>query len=232
MLSLLAGLLSITCLTQLASAHGSLKAIEVGGQRYMAWQINQDQFQKPPPIRYARGCGDAGNIPISTLIPVNTGAKVKFVWDQWGSSHSGPVMTYMARCTPNCETFKGDSGPAWFKIDQMAYDKSKNPPWGSDMLGRNGATWNVTIPSSIAQGEYLRHEILGLHVAGKPNGAQFYPSCTQIKVSGSGTANPKGVALPGAYKPGDKDGILVELWKFNQGMVTYIAPGGPVWTGK
>jgi hypothetical protein len=39
---------------QLALAHGSLKAIEVAGKRYLAWQINQDQFQNPLPVRYAR----------------------------------------------------------------------------------------------------------------------------------------------------------------------------------
>lgn len=82
----------------------------------------------------------------------------------------------MARCMPNCASFKGDSGPVWVKIDQMAYDKTKTPAWGSDMLAKQGATWKVTIPRSIAPGEYLlRHEILGLHVAGKRMGAQFYP---------------------------------------------------------
>src|ERR1700759_2782578 len=119
----------------------------------------------------------------------------------------------MARCGNSCANFKGDSGPVWFKIDQMGYDKSKNPPWGSDMLAKQGATWTATIPSSIAPGEYLlRHEILALHVGGKRFGAQFYPACVQVKVSGGGSANPKGVALPGAYNPDDKQGILVELW--------------------
>jgi cellulase len=42
------------CLCHLASAHGSLKAIEVGGKQYMAWQINSDPYVKPPPVRYAR----------------------------------------------------------------------------------------------------------------------------------------------------------------------------------
>ena len=139
----------------------------------------------------------------------------------------------MAYCGASCTSFKGDSGPVWFKIDQMGYDKSKNPPWGSDMLARQNASWTATIPASIAPGEYLlRHEILGLHVAGKSMGAQFYPTCVQVKVSGSGTARPKGVSLPGAYKPEDKAGILVELWRVNQGQVQYTAPGGPVWSGK
>jgi hypothetical protein len=63
----------------------------------------------------------------------------------------------------------------------------------------------VTIPPTLAPGEYLlRHEILGLHVAGTKMGAQFYPSCTQIRVTqGGSVALPAGIALPGAYDPED-----------------------------
>ncbi|KAF2671155.1 glycoside hydrolase [Microthyrium microscopicum] len=231
------------------AAHGSLKAVEVNGKKYMAWQINADPYEKGPLVRYARRvlnegpvkdftgkgitCGDAGNQAAAGIIPVNAGDKVKLIWDQWGSSHSGPVMDYMAKCTgsDNCASFKGDSGPVWVKIDQAGYDTKLNPPWASDRLGRQNATWTTTIPKSLAPGDYLlRHEILGLHVAGKRMGAQFYPTCVQIKLTSSGTANPKGIALPGAYQPDDK-GILVELWRVNQGQVQYTPPGGPVWNG-
>lgn len=83
-------------------------------------------------------------------------------------------MNYLAKCTTNCSTFKGDTGNVWVKIDQVSYDTSKKVPWGSDCLAKNGATWTVTIPPTIADGEYLlRHEILGLHVAGTRMGAQF-----------------------------------------------------------
>jgi hypothetical protein len=35
-------------------------------------------------------------------------------------------------------------------------------------------------------------------------GAQFYPSCTQIRVTqGGSTQLPAGIALPGAYDPDD-----------------------------
>ena len=63
----------------------------------------------------------------------------------------------------------------------------------------------MTIPPTLAPGEYLlRHEILGLHVAGTRMGAQFYPSCTQIRVTqGGSVALPVGIALPGAYDPED-----------------------------
>jgi hypothetical protein len=86
-------------------------------------------------------------------------------------------MNYLAKCTPNCGSFKGDTSPIWVKIEQMGFNKTANPQWGSDKLARLGAKWPITIPKSLAPGEYLlRHEILGLHVAGKRMGAQFYPS--------------------------------------------------------
>jgi hypothetical protein len=36
------------------NAHGSLKAIEVAGKQYLAWQIRKDDYVNPPPLRYAR----------------------------------------------------------------------------------------------------------------------------------------------------------------------------------
>ncbi|KAL7269416.1 hypothetical protein RUND412_007923 [Rhizina undulata] len=102
-------------------------------------------------------------------------------------------MTYMARCPSGCAKFKGDSGSVWFKINQMGYDPSQSPLWGSDMLASLGASWTVTIPASLADGEYLlRHEILALHVAENLMEAQFFPSCTQITLTGGGSASPSG----------------------------------------
>ena len=77
----------------------------------------------------------------------------------------------------------------------------------------------------------LRHEILGLHVAGTRMGAQFYPACVQISVGGSGSkALPAGVGLPGAYDPDDKEGVLVQLWQVQAGQRGYTPPGGSVKT--
>lgn len=96
-------------LTHTASAHGYLKSIEVGGKSYLAWQVGQDDYVTPEPSRYARRvkdngpvpdfttvditCNQGGNIPSKGTISVNAGDKVKLIWDQWGSSHSGPVMS-------------------------------------------------------------------------------------------------------------------------------------------
>jgi len=114
----------------------------------------------------------------------------------------------------------------------MGYDTTKSPPWGSDYLAKQGASWTVTIPAGLKPGEYLlRHEILGLHVAGTRMGAQFYPACVQIKVGGNGEKSlPGGVGLPGAYDPDDKEGVLVQLWQVQAGQRGYTPPGGAVKT--
>ncbi|KAG6856680.1 hypothetical protein H0H87_001894 [Tephrocybe sp. NHM501043] len=101
-------------------------------------------------------------------------------------------------------------------------------PWGENIL-HNGGKYSVVIPEGLQNGEYLlRHEILGLHVAGDVMGAQFYPNCVQVKVqNGGSTALPTGKALPGIYVPTDP-GILTQLWWFTPTNATYVAPGGSV----
>lgn len=109
MLSLAALTFSLLILVPYISAHGYLKSVEVGGKGYLAWQVGQDDYVTPEPARYARRikdngpvpdfttanitCNQGGNIPSKGSIPVNAGDKVKLIWDQWGSSHSGPVMS-------------------------------------------------------------------------------------------------------------------------------------------
>jgi cellulase len=87
---------------------------------------------------------------------------------------------------------------------------------------------SVPIPSDIASGDYLlRAEALALHTAGSSGGAQFYMTCYQLTISGSGTATPSGVLFPGAYKASDP-GILVNI---HAALSTYISPGPPVYAG-
>lgn len=122
-------------------------------------------------------------------------------------------------------------GDVWFKIDHAGLDDDLTT-WASDDLIANNVrfnpqstpvsnadlrirmlqnSWTVTIPSDIASGGYLlRHELLALHSAGTALGAQFYPMCAQVVVTGGGSASPSGVALPGAYATNDP-GMLCSL---------------------
>jgi hypothetical protein len=90
------------------------------------------------------------------------------------------------------------------------------------------ATVNATIPSDTPDGEYLlRVEHIALHMAMQANKAQFYLSCSQIKITGGGNGTPGPlVALPGAYKTNDP-GILVNLGAIQPN--GYQPPGPAVW---
>lgn len=78
----------------------------------------------------------------------------------------------------------------------------------TETLTVNGAPATVPIPSNLAAGNYLlRHEIIALHLGTSLGGAEFYPSCTQITVTGNGNGQASGnelVSFPGAYKDNDK----------------------------
>jgi cellulase len=79
----------------------------------------------------------------------------------------------------------------------------------------------LTIPN-LAPGNY---EIIALHAAGSSNGAQAYPQCINIVVSGSGTTKLSGgVPATSFYKATDP-GILFNVFsKFT----SYTVPGPAV----
>ena len=81
------------------------------------------------------------------------------------------------------------------------------------MAEGNGGV-QYTIPKCLEPGYYLvRHEIIALHAAYEYPGAQFYPGCHQLQVSGSGSTSPSDlVAFPGAYN-GDDPGITYDVYK-------------------
>jgi hypothetical protein len=75
-------------------------------------------------------------------------------------------------------------------------------------------SYTYTIPSCLKKGFYLvRHEIIALHAAWQYPGAQFYPGCHQLNVTGGGSTVPSSlVAFPGAYK-GTDAGITYDAYK-------------------
>lgn len=76
------------------------------------------------------------------------------------------------------------------------------------------SAYKYTIPSCLESGYYLvRHEIIALHAAWQYPGAQFYPGCHQLEVTGGGSTVPSSlVAFPGAYK-GSDPGITYDAYK-------------------
>jgi hypothetical protein len=122
----------------------------------------------------------------------------------------------------------------FFKIDEATYDP-KTMTWGTDWLMKNKNSRTATIPADIKPGVYMvRHEIISLHNAlnddyiKKSSGAQFYPQCIRVRVTGEGTATPAGAKFPGTYKWDDK-GLLVNIfYRPNE----YTSPGGPLYKSK
>ncbi|PNS14439.1 hypothetical protein CAC42_3725 [Sphaceloma murrayae] len=174
---------------------------------------------------------DAARPGKGEAVPVAAGSSVTLTWNTWPESHHGPLMNYLAKCPGKCNALKDATGLKFFKISQAGLTNpsaANNAGWATDDLLRNDLKTSVTIPSNIAPGEYvLRHELLALHSAGSTGGAQFYPICISINVSGSGTANPAGVAGSALYKATDP-GVTISIYGKLNG---YTIPGPAVIAG-
>lgn len=130
------------------------------------------------------------------------------------------MQVYLAK-VDNALTADGPSS-SWFKIGEMAMPSMNPDYWGTEVLNDNCGHFTVTIPQGIEPGNYLlRAEVIALHVASSVGGAQFYMSCFQINVGGSGTASPPTVQIPGVYSAQDP-GILINIY---QSLTTYNIPG-------
>jgi len=185
---------------------------------------------------------NAGTKPVSGKCSVAAGQTVTVEMHQQagdrncaneaiGGAHWGPVQVYLSKVA---DSATADGSAGWFKIFSDAW--AKNPAgygggddwWGVKDLNKCCGRMNVKIPSDIQAGDYLlRAEVLALHAAGGPNGAQPYVTCFQLKVTGGGSASPATVSFPGAYKPTDP-GIQINIY---QQMTSYAVPGPAVYSG-
>lgn len=160
---------------------------------------------------------------------VSAGSDIEIQWTPWPDSHHGPVITYLASCNGDCSTV--DKGTLeFFKIDAMGLiDDSAVPgTWATDKLIDAGNRWTVTIPQSIAPGNYvMRHEIIALHSAGQKDGAQNYPQCLNLQVTGGGEDVPQGTLGEKLYTDTDP-GILVNIYTK---LSNYVIPGPALYRG-
>ncbi|KAH9907609.1 glycoside hydrolase family 61 protein [Xylariomycetidae sp. FL2044] len=142
-------------------------------------------------------------------------------------SHKGPITAWLAKVDDAATASK--TGQKWFKIWYDTLDTSTKI-WGVDNMISQGGWVKFDLPQCIAPGDYLmRVEILALHSAKTANGAQFYMSCAQIRVSGDGTFTPSStVSFPGAYQKNDASivtNIYGALGQPDNGGKQYNAPG-------
>ncbi|KAJ7075927.1 glycoside hydrolase family 61 protein [Mycena belliarum] len=225
------------------SAHGFVHKVWIGTETFLGNTPNAEptpsivrQIDNVDPVKGADNplinCGYNAQLA-SKIADANPGDSMAFLWtggdlSRW-PHNTGPMLTYLASCgSTDCTTFNS-SAAKWFKIAQVGRDSNGN--WFQNRIfSADGVVANVTLPKNIKPGAYLiRHEIIALHLATTEGGAEFYPSCTQINIGGSGTGAPTEaelVLLPGAYSDTDP-GILVPN-VFDTPPAPYSFPGPPI----
>ncbi|RAL67007.1 hypothetical protein DID88_007787 [Monilinia fructigena] len=228
-------------------AHGYVSGIVANGVYTSGWQVSywydivnkQPYPQTPgwyeealdlgfiPPDQYQTSnivCHkNAVNANVSATVPA--GGTVQFQWTTW-PHNIGPVLTYVANCEGNCSTVN-KSNLKFVKIDHSGINLSTQV-WATGSLIANNDSWTVTVPKTLVAGHYVfRHEIIALHGATTLDGAQNYPFCVNIDVTGSGTANPTGVLATSFYKQADP-GIYFNPYVT---LTNYTIPGPALWTG-
>ncbi|CAM1509923.1 Fc.00g002580.m01.CDS01 [Cosmosporella sp. VM-42] len=229
----------------LVVAHGYVESAKIGGKDYTFYNPNTDPYMSPIPERISRPIpgngpvedvaiidvqcngytagGVVGSQPAALHAPAAAGSTVSLHWTLWPNSHVGPVLTYMARCPDTgCDAWEPGNEAVWFKVQQGGREGTSNTWATSPLMVSGNSGINYTIPSCLKPGYYLvRHEIIALHSAYQYPGAQFYPGCHQLQVTGSGSTIPSDlVGFPGAYSGSDA-GITYDSYKAQ----TYDIPG-------
>ncbi|KAI0816878.1 glycosyl hydrolase family 61-domain-containing protein [Trametes gibbosa] len=211
---------ALSALVPYVAAHGFISQVAIDGKAY-AGNVPND-YKGPSPIRLVsdispvKGASNPDlncglNAQLAELVaPANPGSTVEFQWSggagQKWPHNTGPLMTYMASCgATTCDKFNGSSA-RWFKIDEAGKKAGDPSEWVQQDI-MNGDSYTLTLPQDLAPGDYLiRHEIIALHLAVDKGGAEFYPSCTQVRVGGTGSGKPTDadtVTFPGGYSDDD-----------------------------
>ncbi|KAK7747796.1 hypothetical protein SLS62_008832 [Diatrype stigma] len=178
--------------------------------------------------------GPPNDAPKATdaVIEVKAGSTVNAIWrhtltsgpeDVMDPSHLGPTIAYLKKVDD--ATTDSGVGDGWFKIQE---DGLSGGTWGTSNVINNGGKHAIPIPSCLPDGQYLlRAEMIALHGASSPKGAQLYMECAQINISGgSGSGSPQTYSIPGIYKQ-DDPGLLINI--YGQ-MNSYTVPGPEVFT--
>ncbi|KAJ5675631.1 Glycoside hydrolase family 61 [Penicillium macrosclerotiorum] len=247
-LSKIALLSTLLGAVSMVTGHGFVSSIVANGQNYTGYIVNSYPYMSDPPesVGWATTATDLGfedgtqyqdpniichrngtNAALSAT--VTAGSDVDIQWTTWPDSHHGPVITYLASCNGDCSTVDKTT-LEFFKIDEVGLIDDTVVPgtWGTDQLIAAGNRWTVTIPSSIASGNYvMRHELIALHSAGQQNGAQNYPQCLNLEVTSSGSDVPAGTAGEELYTNTDP-GILINIYTT---LTEYIIPGPALYSG-
>lgn len=196
------------------------------------------------PIICARGGSNA-----NFSAPVDPGTDVRVRWwmagQSWPTGHHGPILNYLAPCNGPCS--KVDPTTLKFvKISQRGWVDATSPQndnegkWATDELIANDGQWSIRIPAGLKAGEYvLRHELVALHVAFtstgpySQTGAEFYPQCINLKVTGSGTKTITGGVDARTFYTGAEPDFTINIHTSGPSHPTFNSqiPGPAIWSG-
>ncbi|KIY72574.1 lytic polysaccharide monooxygenase [Cylindrobasidium torrendii FP15055 ss-10] len=242
-------LILLVSLAGLVYAHGYVQEITLGSTKYSGYLPYSDPYYNPVPERIVRQIPGNGPVTDVSLIDVQcngwtegnystapapiygtvaAGGSVALNWTAWPDSHVGPIVTYMAKAPSDITKWSPGTSAVWFKVAEAG--KSADGTWAAtDGLYATNSVYTFKIPSALQAGQYIiRHEIIALHSAFAYPGAQFYPSCIQVEVTGSGTKLPTSfVSFPGAYTA-STPGIVYDVYTNTS---SYPIPGPAVWSG-
>jgi hypothetical protein len=203
--------LSLLVLLPFVSGHGYVAQVAIDGKDYYGNLPNADpvpsivrQINDVSPVKGADNpylnCGQDAQLA-SLVANANPGSQMQFWWKGGDGSdwphNIGPIMTYMAQCVgTTCDKYNSTTAE-WFKIEETGLEPGDMVWYQQNIsasisphifslltaLGAvNGGPSNITLPPTLAPGQYLvRHEIIALHLANEMGGAEFYPSCTQVR---------------------------------------------------
>ncbi|KAF7350226.1 hypothetical protein MVEN_01326000 [Mycena venus] len=204
--------ISLLSILTIVRGHGYVQQITAGSTVWTGYLPYTDPYYNPPPQRIVRAIpgngpitdlslidvqcngwsdgGVIGSTPAPLVATVAAGTTLGLNWTTWPDSHVGPMITYMALAPTDITKWQPGNAAVWFKVAQSG--KTAAGLWAAtDLLTASNSVYSFTIPAKLKAGQYIiRHEIIALHSAFEYPGAQVYPSCIQVQVTGSGTAVP------------------------------------------
>jgi cellulase len=246
----------LSILEPLALAHNHIDEIWANGVHYPGFSPNNPDLPYPSdtPGWYTTNLGgnplypiDAnqnqiicakGGSPANISAPIAPGQILRGKWWQssgWPVSHHGPVIDYIAvyNADPTKLKFVKIAQRGW--INNSTYDEGF---WASDQLIADDNSWNIKIPNGLKAGKYVvRTEIIALHLAFlgtgaySTNGAEFYPQCINVQVSGTGTKTITGGVDARTFYTGAEPGLFFSNLHTTPNHADYVIPGPALWSG-
>ncbi|KAJ5600960.1 Endoglucanase-4 [Penicillium hetheringtonii] len=201
-------------LATLVASHGHVTNIVVNGVSYEGWDINSFPYSSDPPAVVAWGTPNTGN---GFIEPSNYG--------------SDDIICHLNATNPKGHATVAAGGK--INLQWTTWPDSHHGPV-IDYLADCGDSCESVDKTTL---KFFKIDGVGLvdgsEVPGTwgddqaEGGAQNYPQCFNLKITGSGSDKPAGVLGTSLYKSTDP-GILVNIYN---SLSTYIVPGPTLYSG-